>query len=53
MTALPIVESFDVAAFDEVTLSEIALTDLLNRCERLHHSNIQHEPASCLVCFGV
>lgn len=43
--------AFDVAPFDEVTLSEIALADLLGRCERLHSSNIQHEPARCLVCF--
>lgn len=56
MTALldtaPIVE-FDVAPLDEVTVSELALADLLDRSERLHRSNIQHDPVRCLVCFGV
>lgn len=46
-------EPFEVAAFDDVTLSEIALADLLDRCERMHRSNIQHDPLRCLVCFGV
>ncbi|MGN6162718.1 MAG: hypothetical protein ACTHOG_13580 [Marmoricola sp.] len=49
MSAL--LQEFDVTPFDEVALSEIALRDLLDRCDRLHRSNIQHEPASCLVCF--
>ena len=56
MTALldtaPIAE-FDVAPFDEVALSELALADLLDRSERMHRSNIQHDPVRCLVCFGV
>lgn len=56
MTALldtaPIVE-FDVAPLDEVTVSELALADLLDRSERMHRSNIQHDPVRCLVCFGV
>ncbi|GAC1384350.1 MAG: hypothetical protein NVSMB48_19360 [Marmoricola sp.] len=56
MTALldtaPIVE-FDAAPLDEVTVSELALADLLDRSERLHRSNIQHDPVRCLVCFGV
>lgn len=52
MTALlDIVESIEVAPLDDVALSEIALWDLLNRCERMHRSNIQHDPVSCLVCF--
>jgi hypothetical protein len=57
MTALldptPIVEPFEVAPFDDVALSEIALSDLLDRCERMHRSQIQHDPVRCLVCFGV
>ena len=56
MTALldtaPVAE-FDVAPFDEVAVSELALADLLHRSERMHRSNIQHDPVSCLVCFGV
>lgn len=40
-----------VESIDDVALSEIALSDLLNRCERMHRSNIQHDPMSCLVCF--
>lgn len=45
------VESFAVAPFDDVALGEIALADLLARCERLHASQVQHEPTRCLVCF--
>jgi len=44
-------DAFDVAPFDEVAVSELALADLFCRCERLHQSNIQHEAANCLVCF--
>lgn len=36
---------------DEVSLSELALADLFDRCERLHLSRIQHDPVRCLVCF--
>ncbi|HWJ68282.1 MAG TPA: hypothetical protein VNT31_16530 [Nocardioides sp.] len=35
----------------EIAASERALDDLLHRAERLHASHIQHDPASCLVCF--
>lgn len=38
-------------AIDEVVLSEIALVDLLDRNERMHRSQIQHDPVRCLVCF--
>lgn len=36
----------------EIAASERALDDVLSRAGRLHESNIQHDPASCLVCFG-
>lgn len=53
MTALlDIVETFEVAPFDDLALSEIALSDLLDRNERMHSSNIQHDPVRCLVCFA-
>lgn len=52
MTALldtvPLVEPID-----DVALSELALADLLDRCGRMHRSNIEHDPRHCLVCFGV
>lgn len=35
----------------EIAQSERALDDLLAHGERLHRANIQHHPASCLVCF--
>lgn len=37
----------------EVAASERALDDLIGYANRLHRSNIQHDPQSCLVCFGV
>lgn len=36
----------------EIAASERALDDVLTRASRLHESNIQHDPGSCLVCFG-
>ncbi|WP_156391546.1 MULTISPECIES: hypothetical protein [unclassified Nocardioides] len=36
----------------EIAASERALDDFLNRSDRLHDSNIQHDPSSCLVCFS-
>lgn len=36
----------------EIAASERALDDLLTRGDRLHASNIQHDPSSCLVCFS-
>ncbi|WP_182380187.1 hypothetical protein [Nocardioides sp. WS12] len=36
----------------EIAASERALDDFLNRSDRLHDSNIQHDPSSCLVCFA-
>lgn len=36
----------------EIAASERALDDLLSRSDRLHASNIQHDPSSCLVCFS-
>lgn len=47
-------ESFVEAGGSEPTALERsmqALTDLFGHCERLHRSNIQHDPHSCLVCF--
>ena len=36
----------------EIAASERALDDLLTRADRLHASNNQHDPRSCLVCFS-
>jgi len=36
----------------EIAASERALDDFLSRSDRLHDSNIQHDPSSCLVCFS-
>lgn len=36
---------------DDVALSELALEALIARGERLHGSNIEHDPIRCLVCF--
>ena len=36
----------------EIAASERALDGVLTRASRLHESNIQHDPATCLVCFG-
>ncbi|MCX6399899.1 MAG: hypothetical protein NTX33_08230 [Propionibacteriales bacterium] len=36
----------------EIAASERALDDFLTRADRLHASNIQHDPSSCLVCFS-
>lgn len=36
----------------EIAQSERALDDVLARAERMHQANIQHHPASCLVCFS-
>lgn len=49
MTAL--LDTMPLEPLDEVALAEIALEDLLKRSERLHHSNIQHDPLRCLLCF--
>ena len=35
----------------EIARSERALDDLLVRADRMHRSNIHHEPESCLLCF--
>jgi hypothetical protein len=39
-------------AIIEIAASERSLDDVLLRANRLHESNIQHDPRSCLVCFG-
>lgn len=36
----------------EIAAAERALDDFLTRSDRLHASNIQHDPSSCLVCFS-
>ncbi|MGN6252210.1 MAG: hypothetical protein ACTHNS_10395 [Marmoricola sp.] len=40
------------AATTVIERSEDALAALLSYDERLHGSNIQHDPLSCLVCFA-
>ncbi|MDQ6524556.1 hypothetical protein RB608_13140 [Nocardioides sp. LHD-245] len=35
----------------EIAASERALDDVLRRASRLHRSNLDHTPRSCLVCF--
>ena len=42
----------DHAATTVIERSEDALAALLTYDERLHRSNIQHDPVSCLVCFA-
>jgi hypothetical protein len=37
---------------DDIALSELALEALIIRGERLHDSNIEHDPLSCLTCFA-
>ncbi|MFD1249580.1 hypothetical protein ACFQ3F_17395 [Nocardioides ginsengisoli] len=39
-------------AIIEIAESERSLDDVLVRAQRLHEANIQHDPRSCLVCFG-
>ncbi|WP_418062626.1 hypothetical protein [Pimelobacter simplex] len=36
----------------EIAASERALDDVLLRASRLHESHLDHDPRSCLVCFG-
>lgn len=36
----------------EIATAERALDDFLSRSDRMHASNIQHDPSSCLVCFS-
>lgn len=36
----------------EIARSERALDDLLDRADRMHRSNLRHDPESCLVCFA-
>lgn len=36
----------------EIAASERALDDVLLRASRLHESHLDHNPRSCLVCFG-
>jgi hypothetical protein len=36
----------------ETVPSARAFDDLVARAERMHRSNIHHEPESCLVCFA-
>lgn len=42
----------DHATSTAIERSEDALAALLTYDERLHRSNIQHDPLSCLVCFA-
>jgi hypothetical protein len=55
MTALAI--TADITTDIDVTTLEIEraereLASLLDRSRRLHHAHIEHDPRSCLVCFG-
>lgn len=51
MTALLDLTPVAVAPVDDITRGEVALAEWLDRCERLHTSNIQHDPVKCLLCF--
>ncbi|WP_435772022.1 hypothetical protein [Nocardioides sp. SYSU DS0651] len=35
----------------DIARSERALDALLARAQRVHRSDLQHEPTTCLVCF--
>ena len=37
---------------DDIALSELALDALIDKGERLHSSNIEHDPICCLTCFA-
>lgn len=37
---------------DDIALAEFALEALMVRSERLHQSNIEHDPIRCLTCFA-
>ena len=37
---------------DDIALSELSLDALISRSERLHSSNIEHDPIRCLTCFA-
>jgi hypothetical protein len=37
---------------DDIALSEFALEALMMRSERMHESNIEHDPIRCLTCFA-
>ena len=37
---------------DDIALAEFALETLMVRGERLHESNIEHDPIRCLTCFA-
>ena len=36
---------------EETAAAEVALGALFDRAERLHRSNIEHDPLRCLTCF--
>lgn len=38
-------------ALTAIAQAEVALGELFRRCERLHESNIEHDPHSCFLCF--
>ena len=53
MSAFAHFESQDEApaALTAIARAEQELADLFGRCVRLHRSNIEHDPHSCVLCF--
>lgn len=50
--ALAILDSGGVIELeDDIALSELSLDALISKGERLHSSNIAHDPIRCLTCF--
>ena len=37
---------------DDIALAELVLEALLSRNDRMHQSNIEHDPLRCLTCFS-
>ena len=37
---------------EDIALSELSLDALIMQGERLHESNIEHDPIRCLTCFA-
>jgi hypothetical protein len=37
---------------DDIALAEFALEALMIQSERMHQSNIEHDPIRCLTCFA-
>lgn len=50
--ALAVLDNGVAEIEDDIALSELALEALIARGERLHGSNIEHDPIRCLTCFA-